>query len=219
MKEKWIRINTIEGYEEIKDCYWVSNADEDKIMNRNTGKRLKPYINHGYLLVKLMTNRGKTRNCKIHILKASAFLFSPNPLAYNVVRHLNDVKTDNRLENLAWGTQSDNMKDCVKNGNFNYEAAARGGKKTATKNLIKNAAKNGARGGTITGAKNGKKRSKPVRCLETGIIYPSTKEAERCTGIANAGISHCCNGTRRSAGGFHFKFVDKEVNNNDMECK
>ena len=51
MKEKWIRINTIEGYEEIKDCYWVSNADEDKIMNRNTGKRLKPYINHGYLLV------------------------------------------------------------------------------------------------------------------------------------------------------------------------
>ena len=34
MKEKWVRINTIEGYENIKDCYWISNADEDKIINR-----------------------------------------------------------------------------------------------------------------------------------------------------------------------------------------
>ena len=40
MKEKWIKINTIEGYEEIRDCYYLSNSNEDKIMNKDTGKQL-----------------------------------------------------------------------------------------------------------------------------------------------------------------------------------
>ena len=54
MKEKFIKINTIEGYENIKDCYWISNTDEDKIVNRNTGKKLKSWIDHyGYPTVKL----------------------------------------------------------------------------------------------------------------------------------------------------------------------
>lgn len=30
-------------------------------------------------------------------------------------RHLNDVRTDNRLENLAWGTQKENMADMERN--------------------------------------------------------------------------------------------------------
>ena len=32
------------------------------------------------------------------------------------IRHLNDDKDDNRLENLAFGTSSDNMHDRVRNG-------------------------------------------------------------------------------------------------------
>lgn len=31
-------------------------------------------------------------------------------------RHLNDVKSDNRLINLAWGTRTENMDDLVRNG-------------------------------------------------------------------------------------------------------
>ena len=136
--------------------------------------------------------------CRIHVLKAKAFLFGPNPLDYNVVRHLNDAKTDNRLINLAWGTASDNNLDCIRNGNFNYEAAVRGGKINGTKN----GAKNGKRGA--------KKLSKPVRCIETGVIYLSCIEAERQTGIHNASISHCCNGKYKTAGGFHFEFINRE---------
>src|SRR5258708_5323391 len=32
-----------------------------------------------------------------------------------VCRHLNDVKTDNRLENLAYGTRAQNYRDCIRN--------------------------------------------------------------------------------------------------------
>lgn len=185
MKEKFVRINKIEGYEDVREWYYLSNSDEDVVINKNTRKMKKIRLNKdGYKIVDLMTKDGSKKTCYLHVLKAKAFIYTPNPLNYNIIRHLNDIKTDNRLENLAWGTQSDNIYDCIRNGNFNYEASA-------------------------------KKTSKPVRCIETGIIYASTREAERQTGILNAGISHCCNGTRNTAGGFHFEFVNKEENENE----
>ena len=192
-KEKFVQICRIQGYEDIKNCYWISNSDEDKIVNRNTGKILKVGLDtNGYKLICLRTIEGKKKTCRIHILKAKAFLFGPNPLGYNVVRHLNDVKTDNRLINLAWGSYSDNIKDSMRNGKFNYDAA-----------------KAAAKGGKINGAKNGKKLSKPVRCIETGIIYISACEVERRMGIPNNNINYCCNGKRQTAGGFHWEYVDQ----------
>ena len=183
MKEKWIKINTIEGYEDIKDCYWISNTDEDKVMNKNTGKILKiRFSDKGYPIVDLGIINGKYKIYKIHILKAKAFLYTPNPLSYKIVRHLNDVKTDNRLINLVWGTASNNNLDCIRNGNYNYEASA----------------------------KNGKKRSKPIRCLDTGEIFPSAHEAECKLRIDNRRISDCCHGKRKTVKGFHFEFIDKQ---------
>ena len=207
MKEKFIRINTIEGYKDIKDQYWISNSDEDVIINKDTRKQLKPWLDKdGYSMVGLMTKNDKIKKYRIHILKAKAFLFSPNPLGYNVVRHLNDCKTDNRLINLAWGTMSDNTKDCIRNGKFNYEAAAKNGKKTSAKNFAKCRANSGhVRGGAIIA----KKYSKPIRCIETGVIYLSTRESERILGIHHSSISSCCRGGRcKTAGGFHWEFVN-----------
>ena len=42
---------------------------------------------------------------------------------------------------------------------------------------------------------------KPCRCIETGIIYPSTCEAKRQTKINH--IDACCRGERKTAGGYH----------------
>lgn len=51
-------------------------------------------------------------------------------------------------------------------------------------------------------------KSKKVLCVETNKVYKSTREAERQTGIFQPSISLCCNGKRKTAGKFHWKFVD-----------
>ena len=54
-----------------------------------------------------------------------------------------------------------------------------------------------------------KATSKPVRCIETGIEYPSGAEAHRQTGICSRTIQEVCkhNGYYKTAGGFHWEFV------------
>lgn len=51
---------------------------------------------------------------------------------------------------------------------------------------------------------------KAVRCIETGLIYESTIEAERKTGIRHDGISKCCRNIPKhiTAGGYHWEFTD-----------
>lgn len=54
---------------------------------------------------------------------------------------------------------------------------------------------------------NRKDKSKPVLCIETGKVFESTWDAQRKTGICRSNISHACNGKYKTAGGFHWKFV------------
>ena len=49
---------------------------------------------------------------------------------------------------------------------------------------------------------------KTVLCIETGVIYSSTMDAARQTGIDHSGISKCCRGIYRTCGGFHWKYID-----------
>lgn len=57
------------------------------------------------------------------------------------------------------------------------------------------------------GGKNKKSQSKPVMCKETGIVYPSTGEAERQTGICRTSIAKCANGKMITAEGFHWGYI------------
>lgn len=50
----------------------------------------------------------------VHRLVAQHYI--SNPYGYNVVRHLNDDPRDNEACNLAWGTQADNVRDCINHG-------------------------------------------------------------------------------------------------------
>ena len=54
---------------------------------------------------------------------------------------------------------------------------------------------------------------KKVLCIETGVVYESTIEAERQTGIRHDGISKCCRKITKyiTAGGFHWEFLPGEI--------
>lgn len=54
-------------------------------------------------------------------------------------------------------------------------------------------------------------KSKRVLCVETGIIYDSTCEASRQTGIPQGNISRCCNGKHKTVGGFHWKYYTEDT--------
>lgn len=45
----------------------------------------------------------------------------PPPTLKHVARHLNDDRSNNRLMNLAWGTQKDNTQDAIRNGRMSFE--------------------------------------------------------------------------------------------------
>lgn len=50
--------------------------------------------------------------------------------------------------------------------------------------------------------------AKKVLCIETGVIYDSVRQAERETGLAESGISSCCQGRYKTCGGLHWEYVD-----------
>jgi hypothetical protein len=96
LSEQW---KAIKGYE---GRYEVSDTGKVRTFLRNKHRELKINIDKaGYCTVVLY----KDNNCKtvkVHRLVAQAFL--ENPLSLPCVNHKNEIKTDNRVENLEFCT-------------------------------------------------------------------------------------------------------------------
>lgn len=52
------------------------------------------------------------------------------------------------------------------------------------------------------------RRSKPVRCLETGQIFPSAEAAARAFGAATSSVCSVCNGRLKHCRGLHFEYLE-----------
>ena len=92
----------IEGY----DNYSVSNRGN--VLNNKTGRIIRPSLNGKYLGVSLSKN-GKQKSHNIHRLVGLAFLENPDNLSD--IDHINQVRTDNRIENLRWCSRENNCRN------------------------------------------------------------------------------------------------------------
>ena len=50
-----------------------------------------------------------------------------------------------------------------------------------------------------------------VRCVETGEVFNSLKEAGDKTGASASHLSACCDGKRGTSGGYHWEYADQET--------
>lgn len=114
MKEIWKPIP------EYKRLYEISSMGRVRKAQASRGGYEKGYVlkgvtekRFGYRYVDLYKN-SQAKRCFIHRLVLLVFI-GPCPKKMEA-RHLNDIKTDNRLKNLKWGTRKQNIADAFRNG-------------------------------------------------------------------------------------------------------
>lgn len=118
--ENWKQVVGWEDLYEVSDLSRVRSLDR-WVERGHTGpyllksKVLKTQVHRqGYSVVTLSRD-GFKRTVKVHRLVADAFI--DNPEGHPLVLHGSNGITDNRPENLRWGTHSDNNYDTVRDGN------------------------------------------------------------------------------------------------------
>lgn len=85
----------------------------DSGLVRTRGRLLTAHVNDdGYHRVVLL--RPRRRAAFVHVLMLGAFV-GPRPHGADAC-HANDIPSDNRLENLRWGSRQENVTDAQRNG-------------------------------------------------------------------------------------------------------
>lgn len=178
MTEIW---KDVEGYE---GCYQVSNFG--RVKSLGNGNARNPNFQKERIMKASKNKYGYFRICLCKdgkhkyysIHRLVAIAFIPNPNNLPQVNHKDECKTNNRVDNLEWCSVKYNMTYATRIQRF------------------------------IESDTNNPKKSKKVLCIETGVIYPSTKQVEREFGFSHNNISYACSGKYKQAYGFHWKYID-----------
>lgn len=114
-----MQLSTVEIWKDIKGFegfYQVSNLGRIRSLARKSKGRWGQKIFNGIVLQPVVSDRGyikarlyksgKGITIRVHRVVAEAFV--PNPHNYAEVNHKNEIKTDNRSENLEWSDRKHN---------------------------------------------------------------------------------------------------------------
>lgn len=107
VQEVWQPIPGWEGFYEVSDQGRVRSLP-DRLRKCLIGAQGYPAVD--------LKHAGKRKTYTVHTLVLLAFV-GPRPAAFEC-RHLNGIRTDNRLCNLAWGTPKENDQDRRRHGTF-----------------------------------------------------------------------------------------------------
>lgn len=106
-------IRLIEG---TKDEYITPTGKIFKDYGKNKFYPKKNFINktNGYLYCNIIMSNGVTKQFRVHVLVAKTYLSNPENLP--VVLHKDNNKANPSLDNLKWGTVSENTKSAYEQG-------------------------------------------------------------------------------------------------------
>lgn len=203
----------IKGYEGL---YAVT--EDGQVWSYRSQKFLKPYnkSNHGYEKVNLYKDKVSTTYC-VHRLVAETYL--PNPNNYPCINHKDENKLNNHANNLEWCTYkynnnygTHNQKLSASNSGANHPLF---GKHIPEETKRKMSVAN--KGRVLTEetrrkiSESRQNHNKAIRCVETGIVYNSTKEINKQLGIDRSRIYKCCKNSNLTTGGYHWEYYDVTV--------
>lgn len=179
--EKWVDIL---GYEEF---YQLSNFGRIKALYREWYSGLNNCIfkkkdeciiserdAKGYRAV-ILTKNGIPKSFTVHRLLAIHFI--KNPENKPQVNHINGIKTDNRIENLEWCTESENQQHAIKMGLKVHEK------------------------------RQFHSQARKVKCDTFDLVFGCIRDAGDALGIDYTTIWHICRGDRVESKGLTFRYI------------
>ena len=180
IEEIWKPVVGYEGIYEVSSLGRVKSCERTIVRSNGreinfSDKIMKPSINHkGYEIIDLR-NKGNRQGGLVHRLVGKAFI--ENPYNKKQINHKNGIKTDNRVENLEWVTNQENIRHAYKSGIRNNDLLAKSNRKKVDQ---------------LT--------------LEGHLIktFDSIEDAIKSTDVNN--ILAVCRGVRNKAGGFKWRY-------------
>lgn len=169
----WRNIRGFDGYKVSNDGYVYSEKTR-RILNRINN-------NKGYYHI-CLTVDGKMQYQLLHRLIAEAFI--PNPEGKPFINHIDGNKKNNKIENLEWVTNQENIRHA-------FEIGLMKGRPSNRKKAI------------LQIDKDTKQVIKE---------YSSQLEASKELNIHVGSLSQCLNGKYKTAGGYIWRYKEDKIN-------